>query len=160
MVIGLGMRLVYTHTKTSAWLPLSLSMCSSEQGLCHAHHLGKACIQLLSYSYAKNSLFAALELYYLGCQLSDSSWHITCLELLLNCQCYFMFYGCGQRRYDMVTSLQGLKTCVECNYCRQVQLFSVLEAFYFQFSLRPAQALFLWMLSVQSSNSSTKISRV
>ena len=31
----------------------------------------------------------------------------------------------AQRRYDMVT-------CVECNYCGQVQLFSFVEAFYLQ----------------------------
>ena len=48
-----------------------------------------------------------------------------------------------QRRYDTVTSLQGLNMR---NYCGQVQLFSVLEAFYFQFSLTSAQALVLWML--------------
>ena len=40
---------------------------------------------------------------------------------------------------------------MKCNYCRQVQLFSVLEAFYFQFSLRPAGTSPVDALKVQSS---------
>ena len=56
----------------------------------------------------------------------------------------------------MVTSPRGLNVCrVEFNYCRQVQLLSFLEAFYFQSSFSLVDAL-----KVQSSNSNTIVSRV
>ena len=58
------------HEFTSAQLALSLAAHSSEQGLCHAQHLGKDCIQLLTYSYAKNIPLTAFELYYGEARLS------------------------------------------------------------------------------------------
>ena len=46
---------------------------------------------------------------------------------------------------------------MECNYCGQVQLFSVLEVFHFQFSLRPAGTGPVDALKVQSSVCSYRV---
>ena len=61
--------------------------------------------------------------------------------------------GVTQRRYHGDGQM-----CVECNYCIQVYLFVILEAFSSNSSLWPAQALIHpWCaLEGQSSNSNTK----
>jgi len=53
----------------------------------------------------------------------------------------------GFDQYALVAEEVPYYHMVRSPHCGQVQLFSVLETFYFQFSLRRAQALVLWMLS-------------